>query len=98
MQLTKTFSPNSAIFIEKKWLENRLWGAWAHLRIRRRTVGTSRLYCPTGYCTSRESHTRILLTSDSHGPYSPKDSGSNRAFFFSYTEHTCRVVNTSSLP
>ena len=26
MQLTKTFPPNSAIFIEKKWVENRLWG------------------------------------------------------------------------
>ena len=26
MQLTKTSSPNSAIFIEKKWVENRLWG------------------------------------------------------------------------
>ena len=25
MQLTKTFFPNSAIFIEKKWVENRLW-------------------------------------------------------------------------
>ena len=61
------------------------------------SVGTSCLYCPTGYCTSRESHTRILLTSDLYGPYSPKDCGSNRAFFFSYTENTYRVVNTSSL-
>ena len=26
MQLTKTFFPNSAIFIEKKMVENRLWG------------------------------------------------------------------------
>ena len=25
MKLTKTFFPNSAIFIEKKWVENRLW-------------------------------------------------------------------------
>ena len=26
MQLTKTLFQNSAIFIEKKWVENRLWG------------------------------------------------------------------------
>ena len=26
MQLTKTFFLNSAIFIEKKWVEKRLWG------------------------------------------------------------------------
>ena len=26
MQLTKTIFQNSAIFIEKKWVENRLWG------------------------------------------------------------------------
>ena len=26
MQLTKTFLPNSAIFIEKKWVKNRFWG------------------------------------------------------------------------
>ena len=26
MQLTKTFPPHSAILIEKKWVENRLWG------------------------------------------------------------------------
>ena len=31
MELTKTFSPNSAIFIEKKWVENRLWGKIAFL-------------------------------------------------------------------
>ena len=42
--------------------------------------------------------TRILHTSDLHGPYSPKDRSSNRVFFSSYTEHTCRVENTSSLP
>ena len=26
MQLTRTFFPDSAIFIEKKWVENQLWG------------------------------------------------------------------------
>ena len=26
MQLTEKFPPNSTIFIEKKWVENRLWG------------------------------------------------------------------------
>ena len=26
MQLTKTVFQNSAIFIEKKWVENQLWG------------------------------------------------------------------------
>ena len=31
MQLTNTFFPNSAIFIEKKWVENRLWGKSAFL-------------------------------------------------------------------
>ena len=31
MQLTKTFPSNSAIFIEKKWVENRLWEKSAFL-------------------------------------------------------------------
>ena len=31
MQLTTTFFPNSAIFVEKKWVENRLWGESAFL-------------------------------------------------------------------
>ena len=31
MQLTKTIFQNSAIFIEKKWAENRLWGKSAFL-------------------------------------------------------------------
>ena len=31
MQLTKTFPPNSAIVIEKKCVENRLWGKSAFL-------------------------------------------------------------------
>ena len=31
MQLTKTIFQNSAIFIEKKWVENRLWGKGAFL-------------------------------------------------------------------
>ena len=44
------------------------------------------------------SAARILHTSDSNDPYSPKDHSSNRVFFFRYTEHTCRVVNPSSLP
>ena len=32
MQLTETLPPNSAIFIEKKWVENRLWGKRAVCR------------------------------------------------------------------
>ena len=31
MQLTKTIFQNSAIFNEKKWVENRLWGKSAFL-------------------------------------------------------------------
>ena len=31
MQLTKTIFQNSAIFIEKKWVENQLWGKSAFL-------------------------------------------------------------------
>ena len=31
MELTKTIFQNSAIFIEKKWVENRLWGEGAFL-------------------------------------------------------------------
>ena len=31
MQLTKTFFPNSAVFNEKKWVENRLWRKSAFL-------------------------------------------------------------------
>ena len=31
MQLAKTFSPNSAIFIEEKCVQNRLWGKSAFL-------------------------------------------------------------------
>ena len=62
------------------------------------SVGTSR-------CTALQSTvlhvtaTRVPHTSDSHGPYSNQNHGPNHVFFFfSYTEHACRVVNPSSLP
>ena len=40
MQLTNTFFPNSAIFIEKKWVENRLWGKSGFL------WGKELIHCP----------------------------------------------------
>ena len=43
MQLTKTFFPNSAIFIEKKWVENRLSGKSAFLWGKKNVS-----CCPTG--------------------------------------------------
>ena len=39
MQLTKTFFPKSAIFIERKWLENRLWAKSAFLSGKKCIIG-----------------------------------------------------------
>ena len=41
---------------------------------------------------------RVLLTSDSPVAFSHEDRSSNCVFFFCCTEHTCRVVDPSSLP
>ena len=42
MQLTKTF-PNSAIFIEKKWVENGLLGKSAFLFVEKKCIIQSRV-------------------------------------------------------